>query len=314
ESLKKDLFPFHDRSWERAASCKKKHIYDEQGKVHACRALLDSTSQSHFITSELQSKLRIKICPVQLKKAITAQCNIKIKSRINQFIANLNCLAINQICNYLFPSLVNKTAYGLPENLPLAGPEFYKSDKVNLLISTQLFWALLANGQVILNNGFSILQTTQLRWILSGPIDPTHNGPNQLLQCCLVSGDSEGNRFNSLERRFQALPQLQLAYNQFPTEFISLSHMMRVDSPDDSVPHYYMPHHGVINSVSINYLQVVSPTVQENCKDVIWLHEPTADNPADVLARRITPLQLIHSNLWWHGPSFLLEDEPYWPE
>ncbi|KAF2898721.1 hypothetical protein ILUMI_07455 [Ignelater luminosus] len=311
-----------------------------------------------------------------------------------------------------------ETALRLLENFPLADPGFYKPDKVDLLIHIQLFWALLANGQIKLNNGFPILQNIQLGWILSGPIDPTYNYPNQLLRCCLVSGtdlhsqlqllwgleegpskrsrflqetaceqnsisttykDETGsfivsttwkreelnlgdsktvalNRFHFLARRFQAHPQLQPTYTQFMTEYISLSHVTRVDSLDDLMPHYYMPRHGVINNarkttklcvvfdglpksvkatlgvnldrsyawtdstITLAWVRTLPnclkvfvsdrvAEIQENCKDVIWWQVPTADNPADVLSRGISPLKLIQPNIWFRGPSFLLQDE-----
>ncbi|XP_050294309.1 uncharacterized protein LOC126734653 [Anthonomus grandis grandis] len=42
-----------------------------------------------------------------------------------------------------------------------------------------------------------------------------------------------------------------------------------------------------------------------------WRYIRTVDNPADLLTRGIPPLSLLNSTLWFHGPSWLTEDE--WP-
>ncbi|XP_071095649.1 uncharacterized protein [Haliotis cracherodii] len=44
-----------------------------------------------------------------------------------------------------------------------------------------------------------------------------------------------------------------------------------------------------------------------------WRHVPSAENPADHLTRGLSVSQLIHNELWWSGPTFLLRDESEWP-
>ncbi|XP_018376618.1 PREDICTED: uncharacterized protein LOC108769889 [Trachymyrmex cornetzi] len=44
-----------------------------------------------------------------------------------------------------------------------------------------------------------------------------------------------------------------------------------------------------------------------------WRHVNSENNPADVLSRGLNPSELIDSNFWWHGPSFLLNDDELWP-
>ena len=46
-----------------------------------------------------------------------------------------------------------------------------------------------------------------------------------------------------------------------------------------------------------------------------WKHVQTNDNPADILSRGMTPQKLASCQLWWHGPSFLIEgQEPVQPD
>lgn len=44
-----------------------------------------------------------------------------------------------------------------------------------------------------------------------------------------------------------------------------------------------------------------------------WNYVNTQDNPADLLSRGLAPLELINSNLWFHGPSWLIRHHSYWP-
>ena len=39
-----------------------------------------------------------------------------------------------------------------------------------------------------------------------------------------------------------------------------------------------------------------------------WFHCPGCENPADLLTRGLTAEELVNSNVWLHGPKFLLED------
>lgn len=51
---------------------------------------------------------------------------------------------------------------------------------------------------------------------------------------------------------------------------------------------------------------------QTNIAD--WHHINTKENPADLVSRGISPLDLTNSNLWWNGPSFLISDSSCWPK
>lgn len=44
-----------------------------------------------------------------------------------------------------------------------------------------------------------------------------------------------------------------------------------------------------------------------------WRHVGTAENPADLATRGLTPLELKGSNLWWDGPPWLCKGKQYWP-
>lgn len=53
--------------------------------------------------------------------------------------------------------------------------------------------------------------------------------------------------------------------------------------------------------------------IQSATKPEFWRHINGKDNPADLLSRGVEPKFLKSSNLWWHGPYFLMDDENNWP-
>ncbi|XP_058840761.1 uncharacterized protein LOC131696228 [Topomyia yanbarensis] len=44
-----------------------------------------------------------------------------------------------------------------------------------------------------------------------------------------------------------------------------------------------------------------------------WRHVPTDQNPADHISRGLSTDQLIQSDLWWNGPSFITDNINSWP-
>lgn len=54
-------------------------------------------------------------------------------------------------------------------------------------------------------------------------------------------------RFHALERKLTKDPELKRQYHEFMEEYIKLGHMELVKDLDTSKPHYFLPHHGVIN-------------------------------------------------------------------
>ena len=53
-----------------------------------------------------------------------------------------------------------------------------------------------------------------------------------------------------------------------------------------------------------NRVQEIRELVPIDC----WHHCSGRDNPADIPTRGVTPLELVKSSLWWHGPPWLGEE------
>lgn len=53
--------------------------------------------------------------------------------------------------------------------------------------------------------------------------------------------------------------------------------------------------------------------IQEISSSSQWYYVPTKANPADVVSRGLSVRELIDCEVWWNGPSFLLEHSSSWP-
>ncbi|KAL0859308.1 hypothetical protein ABMA27_011110 [Loxostege sticticalis] len=54
--------------------------------------------------------------------------------------------------------------------------------------------------------------------------------------------------------------------------------------------------------------------IQETTFGSTWNYVPTRDNPADLVSRGVKADQISDSQLWWSGPTFLMQDEVNWPK
>ncbi|XP_012542665.2 uncharacterized protein LOC105840305 [Monomorium pharaonis] len=163
-------------------------IFDNNGRSHPCRALLDNGSQSNFITSKLAQKLglaktpiKIPICGVnQNITHISHRTEASIKSLYNNYKAKLSVLVVDNITQDLPNRFYNISALNIPEGLSLADPRFNYPEPVDILLGAGIFWELLCAGQIQLGEGRPFLQKTKLGWIVSGPMAPRYKESESL--------------------------------------------------------------------------------------------------------------------------------------
>lgn len=105
------------------------------------------------------------------------------------------------------------------------------------------------------------------------------------------SYDNAKTKFLALEQRLVKHPQLKQEYSAFLDEYLQLGHMTPVREGEDSkeVPHFYMPHHGIVketrsanklrvvfngsekssNGVSLNDILMTGPKIQDDLYDIV---------------------------------------------
>lgn len=175
-------------------------VYDGSGKLQHCRALLDSGSQSSFITESLVKRLHLHKVPTNISLAginqslsqVKHTVNVKIKSRYNGFNSTLRCLILDRITECLPTNSISSSDIKIPRNIKLADPQFNISSNIDMLIGAELFWSLLCVGQIKTSKRQPYLQKTHLGWIVSGQIMAIDKYANKT-SCNLSINDSLDN-------------------------------------------------------------------------------------------------------------------------
>lgn len=174
-------------------------VFDTHGNAHQARALLDSGSQSNFITRELKEKLNLSCSRLNMEiyginnkmTNIKEQVAIKIKSRFNGFTTNMNCLILEKITDSIPQICISKQSFNLPENINLADDHFNTTAPIDLLIGSEIFWRILSTGQIFIAKDKPILQKTLFGWIVSGAYSINHTAAQV---SCLAINDSIENQ------------------------------------------------------------------------------------------------------------------------
>ncbi|KAL0809214.1 hypothetical protein ABMA28_011436 [Loxostege sticticalis] len=147
--------------------------------IHILRAILDSGSQSSFITEKAQQLIG---CNKQKHScqhisgignntfSVKEHCDLQINSLHSDFSISVRCYILPLITDSVPQLSINIQSLGIPNYINLADPQFYQPDDIDLLLGADVFWDLVGTNR--LNLGFQkpILQETQLGWIVAGPI------------------------------------------------------------------------------------------------------------------------------------------------
>ncbi|KAK9687803.1 putative peptidase (DUF1758) [Popillia japonica] len=100
-------------------------ISDREGRFHKCRVLLDSGSQSNFISTALVKKLQLKEIPVNIPVSGISQAFTRIKTAIsasiksnhNEFNTTLRCLVLENITNDIPAVVIDRAQLEIPKNI-----------------------------------------------------------------------------------------------------------------------------------------------------------------------------------------------------
>lgn len=179
-----------------------------------CRALLDSGSQSNFISESLCKRLNItrhkinhvvKGVALALAK-ISEQINISIGSCYSDFNIKINCLVLPQITDKLPLIHFDKKVLNIPSNIQLADPNYNIPGEIQLLLGASVFWNIFCLGQERLGKDLPVLQNSEFGWIIAGPLNLNTNS-----QCNMSVSHLNIQEESSLDRhilRFWELEEL----------------------------------------------------------------------------------------------------------
>ncbi|KAF2891357.1 hypothetical protein ILUMI_14816 [Ignelater luminosus] len=151
-------------------------VNDTEHNSHQIRVLLDSASQSNFVSGGLCDKLKLKKTPVAMNVIGIGQGTINISHKVmltfysccNNYKGTISCLVVPQISSALPTHTFNRNAIEIPPNIKLSDPSFNELRPIDVLLGAGIFWSLLSVGQVKVNQ--LILQKSKLGWLISGEL------------------------------------------------------------------------------------------------------------------------------------------------
>ncbi|XP_029155926.1 uncharacterized protein LOC114928760, partial [Nylanderia fulva] len=220
------------------------NVRESKGQL---RILLDSASETNFITMEACKKLNLKLEDIHefinglndMNCVIKHGCRLQIQSRTSNFNVNVCCLVVPKITKNL-PSFSIQTAQlSIPENVKLADPFFASPGKIDALIGAEFFMSLLQNGKIELGKDLPTLQNSKLGWIISGSISENfvvgrsiNRQPSNAHTCLFVRNENINNtllKFWELEE-YQGNQNTKLSTEEQACE----NHFINTQSRDTS--------------------------------------------------------------------------------
>lgn len=161
-------------------------VNPQNNKVETVRALLDSGSQSSFISTRLKSRLQLTSLPHSATSIlgigdtslniIPERCRATLKSKCEAYIHEQDFLVLPRITERLPKRLINIAHLNLKSlNLALADPTFNQPSEIDVLLGADVFWDLIGTQQHPLGNELPALRSSKLGWLIAGPIGKANN-------------------------------------------------------------------------------------------------------------------------------------------
>ncbi|GBP10481.1 hypothetical protein EVAR_70789_1 [Eumeta japonica] len=196
---------------------------DSFGVFQPVRALLDSCSEINFISEETAKRLNLKFQPYTQEVSGIGEVRTKIKSfvcatvksRLNTFEWSSQFAVTKSISSRQPGEYIETSQWDVIKTLQLADPLFYKPQRIDLLISCEIFLNLLTEGQISLGDGKPTLKNTVFGWIVGGSfISQPISAP---VTCNLAIGSAEDS-LDSTVRKFWEIEEFVNTPSEFTEE------------------------------------------------------------------------------------------------
>ncbi|XP_062556931.1 uncharacterized protein LOC134221760 [Armigeres subalbatus] len=196
-------------------------VQDNEGNTIPARALLDSGSESNFITERLSQRLNVCRSKVDISVLVIGQAAtrakqrivVTIRSRLSEFSCQMGFLVLPKVTANLPTTSINIASWAIPEGIELADPSFCVSSGVDLVLGNQAFFDFFSTGRKIsLGELLPTLYDSVFGWIISGGI--AEGNSNLHINCNLAATD----RLEDLLTRFWSIEEVESAQNYSPTE------------------------------------------------------------------------------------------------
>lgn len=151
---------------------------DQFGNFQKVRALLDSGSQSSFVTEECIQRLGLKRSQARVSVNGFSGCEVgktrglselKLCSRFDSTeLIHLNAYILIELTSTIPQIQFDQNDWMFMGKADLADPEFYKPATVDIVIGAEMFFSLLRAGQIRGSKGGQIAQNTLFGYVITG--------------------------------------------------------------------------------------------------------------------------------------------------
>ncbi|XP_055645178.1 uncharacterized protein LOC129781512 [Toxorhynchites rutilus septentrionalis] len=152
-------------------------VRDTNGNQYPARALLDSGSESNFMTERLSQKLRVTRERVNIPVLGIGEVASKVKqriratilSRVSGFSREMEFLILPKVTVNLPTTSINTRGWAIPEGIQLADPTFGVPTAVDMVLGIESFFDFFESGRKVgLGDNLPILKETVFGWVVCG--------------------------------------------------------------------------------------------------------------------------------------------------
>ncbi|XP_055542522.1 uncharacterized protein LOC129728133 [Wyeomyia smithii] len=161
-------------------------VEDDHGNQVPARALLDSGSESNFISEKLSQRLKVDRKKVDISVLGIGQAATRVKqriqatirSRISDFTREMGFLVLPKVTVHLPTATVNVKGWSIPEGIQLADPSFCVSMGIDLVLGIEAFFDFFVSGRKItLGEQMPSLNESVFGWVVSGGLSSIEQAP-----------------------------------------------------------------------------------------------------------------------------------------
>ncbi|XP_039763051.1 uncharacterized protein LOC120635903 [Pararge aegeria] len=187
----------------------------KNSKSEIIRTLLDSGSQSSFLTQRVKERLNLEAIPTDINiigignntnNYVTERCFVQVSSLHSDYNTNLSCFIMPELTGNIPKAYIDRKQIDIPNHIQLADPYFYISGPVDAIIGADLFWEVIGNNIQSLGKNSPFIYNSKFGWVISGPI--SLNNKIKHTHCNFVSSNSLDDRLEKQISKFWEIEEM----------------------------------------------------------------------------------------------------------